>query len=69
MGLIYLAAGEASGDILGARLIAALHTRDATLSFAGLGGERMAEQGFETLFPIRELALMGLIEVDRKSVV
>ena len=63
MGLIYVAAGEASGDILGARLIAALRARDATLSFAGLGGERMAEQGFETLFPIRELALMGLIEV------
>ncbi|HZH46240.1 MAG TPA: lipid-A-disaccharide synthase [Roseococcus sp.] len=63
MGLIYVAAGEASGDILGARLIAALRSRDATLRFAGLGGERMAEGGFETLFPIRELALMGLVEV------
>ena len=63
MGLIYLAAGEASGDILGARLMAALRVRAPTLTFAGLGGERMAEQGFESLFPIRELALMGLVEV------
>ena len=63
MGLIYVVAGEPSGDILGARLITALRARDSTLTFAGLGGERMAEAGFETLFPIRELALMGLLEV------
>ncbi|MDB5378043.1 MAG: Lipid-A-disaccharide synthetase, partial [Rubritepida sp.] len=31
MTLIYIAAGEASGDILGARLLAALRHRDATL--------------------------------------
>jgi lipid-A-disaccharide synthase len=61
--LIYLVAGEASGDILGARLMAALRARDGALRFAGLGGERMAEQGFESLFSIRELALMGFLEV------
>ena len=63
MTLLYLAAGEASGDILGARLIAALRARDATLQFAGIGGERMAEQGFSSLFDIRQLALMGIAEV------
>ena len=63
MSLIYLVAGEASGDILGARLMAALRARDASLEFAGLGGERMAEQGLASLFDIRELALMGLLEV------
>jgi lipid-A-disaccharide synthase len=61
--LIYLVAGEASGDVLGARLMAALRARDATLAFAGLGGERLAEQGLASLFPIRELALMGFLEV------
>ena len=61
--LIYLIAGEASGDALGARLIAALRQRDPSLTFAGIGGERMAEVGFTSLFPMRELALMGLIEV------
>lgn len=61
--LIYLIAGEASGDALGARLIAALRARDPSLTFAGIGGDRMAEQGLASLFPMRELALMGLIEV------
>lgn len=61
--LVYLVAGEASGDVLGARLIAALRAMRPDLRFAGVGGERMAEQGFESLFPMRELALMGLLEV------
>jgi len=61
--LVYLVAGEASGDILGARLMAALRRRRPELQFAGVGGERMAEQGLASLFPMRELALMGLLEV------
>ncbi|NKC31308.1 lipid-A-disaccharide synthase [Roseomonas sp. BU-1] len=60
---IYVVAGEASGDVLGARLIAALRQAAPGLEVAGIGGERMAEQGLESLFPMRELALMGLIEV------
>ncbi|MBX6746894.1 MAG: lipid-A-disaccharide synthase, partial [Acetobacteraceae bacterium] len=63
MTLVYLVAGEASGDILGARLMAALRQRRPDLQFAGVGGERMAEQGLASLFPMRELALMGLLEV------
>lgn len=63
MTLIYIVAGEASGDVLGARLVAALRAREPELSFAGIGGARMAEQGVESLFPMRELALMGLLEV------
>lgn len=63
MTLIYIIAGEASGDVLGARLIAALRKARPDLSFAGIGGERMAEQGIPSLFDYRELALMGLLEV------
>ncbi len=63
MPLIYLVAGEASGDVLGARLIAALRTRRPDLAFAGIGGEQMASQGLASLFPLRDLALMGLLEV------
>jgi lipid-A-disaccharide synthase len=63
MTLIYLVAGEASGDLLGARLIAALRAVRPDLTFAGVGGDRMAEQGFSSLFPMRELAVMGLAEV------
>ncbi|MBU8546797.1 MULTISPECIES: lipid-A-disaccharide synthase [Roseomonadaceae] len=63
MSLVYLVAGEASGDVLGARLVAALRDRAPGLAFAGIGGDRLAEQGLQSLFPMRELALMGLIEV------
>lgn len=63
MTLIYLVAGEASGDVLGARLMAALQARDPNIRFAGVGGHRMAEHGLVSLFPLRELALMGFLEV------
>ena len=63
MTLIYVVAGEASGDVLGGRLIAALRARRPDLEFAGIGGPRMAEQGVPSLFPYGELALMGLLEV------
>lgn len=61
--LIYIVAGEASGDVLGARLIRAIRARLPAARFAGIGGARMAEEGVESLFPMRELALMGLAEV------
>lgn len=61
--LIYLVAGEQSGDVLGARLIEALRAARPGLHFAGIGGPRMEEHGLEPLFPMRELAVMGLLEV------
>ncbi len=63
MPLIYLLAGEHSGDVLGARLIAALREARPDLDFAGIGGPRMAGLGFASLFPMQELAVMGLVEV------
>lgn len=63
MPLIYLIAGEQSGDILGARLMAALARARPGVTFAGIGGTAMADQGLTSLFPMRELALMGLLEV------
>ena len=62
--LFFLVAGEPSGDEIGGRLIAAL--RAATggeVGIAGVGGEAMAAQGLESLFPIEELSVMGLVEV------
>jgi len=61
--LIYLVAGEHSGDVLGARLMQALRAARPGLSFAGVGGPLMAAQGFDSLFPMHELAVMGLFEV------
>ena len=62
--LYYLIAGEPSGDVIGARLMRALRQRlDGKVRFAGIGGERMAEEGLQTLLPIRELAIMGMVEI------
>ncbi len=63
MTLIYLVAGEASGDVLGARLIEAMRRMRPDLTYAGLGGARMAEQGVASLFPMQEIAVMGLAEI------
>ena len=62
--LIWLLAGEASGDVLGARLITALHARRPDLRFRGVGGPRMLAAGLDaSLFPMSNLAVMGLAEV------
>jgi lipid-A-disaccharide synthase len=61
--LIYLVAGEQSGDVLGGRLMEALRAARPGLRFAGVGGPRMVEQGLAPLFPMHDLAVMGLLEV------
>ncbi|GAB4374762.1 MAG: lipid-A-disaccharide synthase [Kiloniellaceae bacterium] len=62
--LIFLIAGEPSGDLLGARLMRALREETGgRVRFAGIGGEQMAAEGLQSRFPIHELAVMGLIEV------
>jgi lipid-A-disaccharide synthase len=61
--LIYLVAGETSGDALGGRLMGALRAQRPDLSFAGVGGPQMTAQGVASLFPMQDLALMGLLEV------
>ena len=66
MTLIYVVAGEASGDVLGARLISAIRAERPDATFAGVGGPAMAALGFTSLFPMGELSLMGLFEVVPK---
>jgi lipid-A-disaccharide synthase len=62
--LVFLIAGEPSGDQLGARLMAALRAETGgSVRFAGVGGEAMAREGLASLYPIDELAVMGLVEV------
>ena len=63
MPLIYIIAGEASGDVLGARLMAALRRQRPDLTFAGVGGPRMTEHGLDSLHPMSDLAVMGLVEI------
>jgi lipid-A-disaccharide synthase len=58
-----MVAGEASGDVLAAALLASLRRRWPALTAAGIGGPRMAEQGFEAWWPHDKLAMFGYIEV------
>ncbi|HEX3416568.1 MAG TPA: lipid-A-disaccharide synthase [Stellaceae bacterium] len=61
---IFIVTGEPSGDALGGALIAALRQRTGgRLRVAGIGGERMREQGLESLVPLGDLAIMGVAEV------
>lgn len=61
---VFIVAGEPSGDALGGALIAALRRMcPAGLRVAGIGGERMAEQGVASLVPLSDLAVMGVAEV------
>jgi lipid-A-disaccharide synthase len=60
---IYLIAGEASGDVLGARLMTALKKQRQDLVFSGIGGARMSDAGLVSQFPMQELAVMGLAEI------
>jgi lipid-A-disaccharide synthase len=67
--VIYLIAGEASGDLLGARLMQSLRTKfaeqfpDKKILFYGIGGERMEAEGITSLFPYYELSMMGFVEI------
>lgn len=59
----FLVAGEASGDRLGAALMAGLRQLQPGAGFAGVGGALMQKQGLESLFPMDELSIMGLVEI------
>ena len=60
---VFLIAGEASGDALGAALMAGMKTLAPGVEFHGIGGPKMEAEGLQSLFPMEELSVMGLVEV------
>jgi lipid-A-disaccharide synthase len=65
--LLFVIAGEPSGDAIGARLMAALKARSkGSVRFAGIGGERMAREGLTSLFPMSDISLFGVAEIIPK---
>ena len=62
-----MVAGEASGDLLSGLLLGGMKARWPGLQAQGIGGPRMAEQGFEAWWPHDKLAVHGFnLEVLRR---
>jgi lipid-A-disaccharide synthase len=60
---LFLVAGEPSGDRLGAALMLGLRALSPDVRFAGVAGPLMQAEGMQSLFPMEELSIMGLVEV------
>lgn len=62
--VIYLIAGEPSGDFLGAQLMRSLRAQSQRkVLFYGVGGSKMETEGLVSLFPYHELSMMGFVEI------
>jgi lipid-A-disaccharide synthase len=64
---VFVIAGEASGDRLGAALMAGLNELES-VEFQGVGGPLMEAEGLTSQFPMEELSVMGIVEVLPKYV-
>jgi len=60
---LFLVAGEKSGDLLGAKLIQALRVLAPDAEITGVGGEAMIREGMTSLFPLEDIAVMGVTSV------
>jgi lipid-A-disaccharide synthase len=60
---LFLSAGEPSGDLHGASLTRSLRALRPGVQLDGFGGERMADAGCRLLYPLCDLALMGVLPV------
>lgn len=56
---IGIVAGEASGDILGGRLMAAIRAKVPAVEFVGVGGETMLAEGLQAVAPLEALSVNG----------
>ncbi len=63
---IFIVAGEESGDQLGFKLMRALRAASPDVTFAGVGGPAMTGEGLASLFPLSDIAVMGILPVIRR---
>ena len=59
----YIIAGEPSGDFLGASVISAIKKQPEKLNICGVGGKLMEDEGFVSLFDIKEISVGGIVEI------
>src|SRR5512141_185776 len=58
-----ISAGEASGELYGAGIMDALRRRVPGAEFFGVGGQRMRDEGFDTVVDAHDISVVGLAEV------
>ena len=63
---VLIVAGEASGDLHGARLVREMKAIDPSLSFCGVGGRNLEAEGVRLIARSSEMAVVGLTEVFSK---
>jgi lipid-A-disaccharide synthase len=63
---VFISAGEPSGDLHGSNLIGSLKQLDSTITFSGLGGERMIAAGITPLVHVKDLSVVGLLKVAER---
>jgi len=59
----FIIAGEASGDLLGSKIINEIKLQLPQSDFIGVGGKLMKESGLKSIFPMEDLSVMGFLEV------
>lgn len=63
---VMMVAGEASGDLQGSGVVRELKARMPTIDVFGVGGENMRREGMELVYHVKELSVMGFLEVLSK---
>ncbi|KAL6136981.1 hypothetical protein ACLB2K_062276 [Fragaria x ananassa] len=61
---VFVVSGEVSGDTIGSRLMSSLKKLSPVpVHFSGVGGTMMSSQGLKSVFPMEDIAMMGLLEL------
>ena len=63
---VMIIAGEASGDLHGSRLVAAMRERNSDLFFCGVGGQALRDAGVKIIVDASQLSVVGISEVFSK---
>ncbi|WP_157468362.1 lipid-A-disaccharide synthase [Desulfatibacillum aliphaticivorans] len=64
---VMIIAGEASGDVHGARLVKAMKARNPNLYFCGIGGQAMEKEGLRIVVDAKELSVVGITEILERA--